>query len=110
MKTDTPKTIYLKDYTPYPFKIHSMDMNFDIHDGYTIVTATASYERLEPAAKEVFLNGEDLELLSVKIDGVETDDFTTTDAAMRIPTPSDAFELEITTKIYSKITNKSPYN
>ena len=99
MRTDTPKTIYLKDYKPYPFKVHSLGLNFDIHDGYTIVTAKSQFERLDPAAKDIFLNGEDMELLSVKIDGVETDEHSVTDDALRIPTPSDQFELEIQTKI-----------
>jgi aminopeptidase N len=100
MKTDTHKTIYLKDYKPYPFTIESMHLDFDLRDGHTIVTATAQYTRTSAAAKDVFLNGEDLEVLSVKIDGQATDDYTTTDAAMRIPTPSDSFQLEIKTKIY----------
>ena len=65
MRTDTPKTIYLKDYTPYPFTIQSLDLNFDIHDGHTIVTAKSRFERTNTDAKEVFLNGEDLELLHV---------------------------------------------
>lgn len=99
MRTDTPKTIYLKDYSPYPFKIHSLDMAFDIRDGHTIVTATSKFERVDPAAAEVFLNGEDMELLSVKVDGNAIDDYSVTEAALRISTPSDAFTLEITTKI-----------
>lgn len=100
MRTDTPKTIYLKDYKPYPFKIHSMKMNFDIYEGHTIVTATARYERLNSEAKDVFLNGEALELLSVKVDGKTVSEYSADDVSLRIPTPSDAFELEIVTKIF----------
>jgi len=74
-------------------------MNFDIRDGHTIVTATSVFERLDPKAKEVFLNGERLDLVGVKIDGKKTKDFNTTDNALRISTPSDKFTLEITTKI-----------
>ncbi|MAI62264.1 MAG: aminopeptidase N [Micavibrio sp. TMED27] len=100
MKTDTPKTIYLRDYKPYPFKIHTLNMNFDLHDDHTIVTATADYERLNDAAKDIFLNGEDLELLSIKADGQEITEYTQSDTDLRIPTPSDRFTLEIVTKIY----------
>jgi aminopeptidase N len=99
MRTDTPKTIYLKDYQPYPFKVQSLDMNFDIHDGYTIVTATANYERLG-AADELFLNGEDLELLSIEIDGAAVSDYSVDDESLRIPVSADEFELKIQTKIY----------
>jgi len=99
MRTDTPKTIYLKDYTPYPFKVHSLHLVFDIHDGHTIVTATSVFERLDREAKDVFLNGERLELLGVKIDGEEFKDYSVNDTSLRIPTPSDKFTLEIKTKI-----------
>jgi len=106
MKTDTPKTIYLKDYTPYPFEIKALDLHFDIHDGHTIVTATSQFKRTNPAAKDIFLNGEDLDLLSVKINGTETTDYTTTDTALRIPTPANEFTLEIQTKITPETNNR----
>ncbi|MGB0719134.1 MAG: aminopeptidase N [Bdellovibrionales bacterium] len=100
MRTETPKTIYLKDYKPFPFKVHKLDLNFDIHDGSTIVTAKADYERTDPAAKELFLNGEDLDLLSVHVDGAACDTYTRTDDALRIPVAADRFTLQIVTKIY----------
>lgn len=99
MKTDIPKTIYLKDYKPYPFKVQSLNLNFEIYDGHTIVTATSLFERIDEAAKDVFLYGEDLELLYVKIDGQDIRDYRVTDTALRIPCPGDQFELEIQTKI-----------
>lgn len=99
MKTEDPKTIYLKDYTPYPFEVEALDLNFDIHDGYTIVTAKAEYTRTNPAAKDVFLYGEDLDLMSVTIDGGEVNDYTKDERCLRIPTPSDQFTLEIKTRI-----------
>ena len=100
MRTDTPQTIYLKDYKPYPFTIKSLNMNFDIHDGYTVVTAKSFYERDNENAKEIFLNGEDLELLSISIDGQEVQDYKKDDVSIRIPCSSDSFELGIKTKIY----------
>lgn len=99
MKTDTPKTIYLKDYKPYPFDIKKIDLNFDIRAGKTIVTATSEIVRVDKAAKEMFLNGEHLELISVKIDGAAVDDYTVDARSLRVPCPSDEFTLEITTAI-----------
>lgn len=99
MRTDTPKTIYLKDYKPYPFKISSLDLNFDIHDGHTIVTATSEIERVDAAAKDIFLNGENLELLSVKIDGQTVSDYEQSDNALSISCSADKLTLEIQTKI-----------
>ena len=72
MRTDTPKTIYLKDYEPYPFELLSLDLDFDIQDGQTTVTATSKFRKKDKSAKQLFLNGEHLELLSITIDGEET--------------------------------------
>ena len=99
MRTDTPKTIYLEDYKPYPFKVESLHLNFDIHEGHTIVTASSLIDRLDRDAKEIFLNGERLDLVEVKVDGETIKDYTKTDTALRVPVPSDKFRLEITTKI-----------
>lgn len=99
MRTDTPKTIYLKDYKPYPFKIEHIDLNFDIHEGYTIVTTTTQFIREDKNAKDVFLNGEHLELLEVKIDGEVTTEYTADEKSLRLPTPGDKFTLEIQTRI-----------
>ena len=100
MRTDTPKTIYLKDYTPYPFKVETLDLNFDIHDGYSVVTAKSRFIRTDDSVSEVFLNGEELELLSLKIDGKEINDYRKDDTSLKIDCNKDYFDLEIETKIY----------
>lgn len=100
MRTDTPKTIYLKDYTPYPFEIEKLNLNFDIHDGHTIVTATSQFKRSNSTAKDIFLYGEDLEIITITIDGKDVDDYTQSDSSLRIPCTTDEFTLEIQTKIY----------
>ncbi len=104
MKTDLaptpPKTIYLKDYKPYPFAIHALDMKFELFDDHTIVTATAQYERKSDKAKNVFLYGEDLELLSVEIDNQKITNYQQNETSLRIPCPKDRFTLTIKTKIY----------
>ena len=45
MKTDTPQTIYLKDYTPPAFLVDTVDLDFDIAAGGTTVTATLAMRR-----------------------------------------------------------------
>lgn len=98
MRTDLPKTIYLKDYKPFPFEIENLDLDFDLHDTHTIVTAKAAYKR--KSAGDLFLYGEALELLSLKIDGVDYKDHKSDDSSLTINNVPDAFELEIVTKIY----------
>ena len=100
MRTDTPKTIYLKDYKPYPFTINSLDLKFEIFEGFTLVTATSEITRNNPNAKEIFLNGEELELLSVKINKLDITNYTADETALRVPCTQDEFTLEIKTKIY----------
>ncbi len=100
MRTDTPKTIFLKDYTPYPFEIESFELNFDIHDGYTIVTAKSQINRVNKSSGEIILNGEALELLNVTVDGAAISDYQRTEETLTIPCSADQFTLEIQTQIY----------
>jgi aminopeptidase N len=101
MSNDTPKTIYLKDYSPYPFEIGSLDLNFDIHDGYTIVTAKSLIKRKAGQdGAELFFYGEALELVSIKINGEAVKDYIADESSLKIKDVHDKFELEIITKIY----------
>ncbi len=98
--TDTHKTIYLKDYNPYPFEIKEFNLNFDIHDGYTIVTSTASY-KTKGKGEDIFLNGERLELLSLKVNNIENNNYKLNKSGLTLPCPNtEEFTLEIKTKIY----------
>ncbi|MFN4324736.1 MAG: aminopeptidase N [Azonexus sp.] len=70
MKTDTPPTVYLKDYTPPAFWIDTVDLDVDITAGSTTVTATLALRR-NPACpgQPLVLDGEELDTLSVTVDG-----------------------------------------
>ncbi len=45
MKTDTPQTIHLKDYTPPAFLVDTVDLDIAIAAGGTTVTATLAMRR-----------------------------------------------------------------
>ncbi len=99
MKTDTPKTTYLKDYKPYPYSIDHLALLFEIFDDHTIVTSTAQYMR--EAEGDLFLYGEELELLSMTLDGEPLENYSVDEGSMTIPAPeAEEFTLEIKTKIY----------
>ncbi len=72
MTTDTPKTVYLKDYTPPPFLIEDVDLRFDLGEETTLVTSTLKLVR-NPAfvtpRDGLSLDGQELELVSISIDG-----------------------------------------
>ncbi|MCB1652239.1 MAG: aminopeptidase N [Alphaproteobacteria bacterium] len=100
MKTDLPKTIYLKDYTPYPYDVESLALDFDLREGHTIVTAKGVYQRKGEKA-DLYLYGEELALLSLMIDGVEVEDYSVDDKGLTIPCPAaECFTLEVQTRIY----------
>ncbi len=102
MRTDTPKTIYLKDYKPFPYIVKHIDLNFDIHDGYTVVTARTEFEKPHNCKDELFLNGEDMDLLSIKIneETLPGKRYTKTAEGLTILAPEEKdFTLEITTRI-----------
>lgn len=99
MRTDTPKTIYLKDYKPYPYAVEHIGLVFDIYDDRTDVTATLKLSRKND--EPLYLNGEDLELVSIKKDGVEFTEYTKDDKGLTIPAPAEKnFTLETVTRIY----------
>lgn len=101
MRTDMPQTIYLKDYKPYPYDLESLDLNFDIRDGETFVTATTKMRKKAGTNEDLFLNGEHLSLKEVKIDGLAINDYEANDKGLTLPCPvNDEFELEITTIIH----------
>lgn len=98
MRIDTPKTIYLKDYKPYPYDVESIDLNFDIREGETFVTAKTQFKKKEN--EPLFLNGEDLEIISIQLDGNDINDYALDDKGIAIPAPkNDNFTVEIKTKI-----------
>ncbi len=100
MRTDTPQTIYLKDYKPYPYSVERLDLAFDIRDGRTVVKAATRYKKV--AGGDLILNGEQLELRSVVLDGsvLSDSDYTVDDSFLTIPAPgADEFTLEIETVI-----------
>ena len=99
MRTDTPKTIYLKNYEPFPFAIESLDLNFDIQDGYTTVTAISKVVSTVDNPPPMFLHGEALELMSLKIDGAEHKIFTANETGLTLNNVPPSFTLEITTRI-----------
>ena len=70
MRDATPATIYLKDYKPYGFEVTSVDLTFDLDPHRTRVTSRIAFTPKPNAGGKIFLHGENLTLISAKIDGV----------------------------------------
>ncbi len=66
---NAPQTKYLKDYKKPDFRIVHVHLLFDIRDGKTTVTATTQFEKDNPQAKHLILDGEKMTLKSVSLNG-----------------------------------------
>ena len=66
-----PSVIYLKDYKVPPYLVDDVHLDFKLYDDHAAITSTVNY-RLNPESetKDVLvLNGKELELLSITLDG-----------------------------------------
>jgi len=99
MKTDTPQTVYLKDYTPPAFLVDTVDLDFVIDAGATTVTSTLAMRR-NPAGtgRSLVLEGDELETLSVAVDG-EKVPFSATPTTLTLSDLPDAFTLQTVVRI-----------
>jgi aminopeptidase N len=111
MKTDTPPTVLLKNYTPPPFLVDTVDLDVDFRSEEAIVTARLQLRR-NPAAHTpqaaLTLDGDELETLTMAIDGVAlaADRYTRDDALMTIASVPDAFELRTVTRLRPHLNTK----
>lgn len=101
MPTETPKTIYLKDYTPPAFWLKTIALTFRIFDEHTEVMATQHYVRNGAHDDALVLMGQDQELITAIIDGKSVTP-TKTETGITIENVPDDFTLTLTTKINPK--------
>ncbi len=100
----TPSTIFLKDYQPPMYLIEHVKLHFDLHETKTVVTSTLKIRvnnENKEAAKSLVLDGQNLELLSVKIDGkaLSDKDYSCDEETLTLSEIPDTCEVEITTRI-----------
>ena len=111
MLTTAPKTVHLKDYTPPAFLVSTVDLDVDIRDDDTLVKATLAVSRHPQAAglkAPLELDGDELELLSVAVDGRPLDSTAYTLDAERLTIAGvpDRFKLETVVRIRPKQNSK----
>ncbi len=98
------KTIYLKDYTPYPFTISSVHLRLELDPQQTRVMSRLEFKRNPLAVNgqaPLELNGEHLELAAVRLDGrvLAAEDYSYDGRILRLDKVPEAFELEVETVI-----------
>jgi aminopeptidase N len=111
MLTPTPKTIHLKDYTPPAFLVSTVDLDVDIRDDDALVKATLAVSRNPLGAGSrapLELDGDELELLSLALDGrpLASSAYTLDAKHLTIPGVPVRFTLETVVRIRPKQNSK----
>jgi aminopeptidase N len=96
MREPQPKTIYLKDYTPPAFRVETVELDVDIRDDHALVRARLLVKR--NAAGPLVLDGDELELQSVTVDGAKARHEVTPERLSIYDVP-DRFTLETVSRI-----------
>ncbi|MEJ0026624.1 MAG: aminopeptidase N [Rhizomicrobium sp.] len=101
MRTEEPRAIRLKDYRAPDYHIAEISLDFQLDPPATRVTATSKVTRTGTAGAPLMLDGEELKLLSVAIDGrkLGADEYVLGETSLTLSKLPDAFTLEIVTEI-----------
>jgi aminopeptidase N len=104
MRTETPITLYLKDYAPPAWLIDTVDLHVAIFEGHAEVRTRLACRRNPAAlAGPLVLNGEALEFVSIALDSAALDParYSYTDNLLTITASlPDKFQLETTVRIH----------
>ncbi len=96
--TPTNSTVRLADYRPPAWRVSHVELTFDLGVEETLVHSklTLAQERDEP----LFLDGEDVELVSARLDGnaLSAGDYKVDAAGLTIPAARDGSVLELTVR------------
>ena len=96
MREPQARTIHLKDYTPPAFKVDTVELDVDIREDHARVSARLAVRR--NAAGPLVLDGDEVELLSLKLDGREVK-YDLTPERLTIHDVPDRFTLETVSRI-----------
>jgi len=101
----TPGATYLKDYTPPAYLVETAELDFELDPQTTHVRSRLRIHR-NPAAPQgaapLVLDGQDLELISLELDGhaLQGGDYTVGEESLTIETVPERFTLEVETRIH----------
>ncbi len=94
----TPQAKYRKDYTQPSHTISQIELTFDLYDTETTVTAVSQIKQMKDSTTLV-LDGEDLKLQALKVNGVDWSEYTELEAGLEIRQLPAEFELTVVTLI-----------
>jgi aminopeptidase N len=100
MRTDTPQTVYRKDYTAPTYQVDTVELGFDLDPARTIVANRMTMRRNPDSSRRgIELYGEDIELVAIRLNGKTLDKgaYTIDGTVLRILDAPDTVTLEIET-------------
>jgi len=104
MTSSQPQAVRREDYRPPDYRIERVDLAFDLAPETTRVTARlavrSNHDR-SAGIRPLVLDGDELELLSLALDGraLGPDDYALDEKSLTLPEPPESFTLEIETAI-----------
>ena len=100
MREPQAKAVHLKDYTPPAFQVDTVDLDVDIRDDHALVRARLEIRRnaAGPASAPLVLDGDELELVSVALNGKPVE-HSVAEESLTLPQVPDAFTLETVSRI-----------
>jgi aminopeptidase N len=100
MDQPVPQTIFLKDYQPFSHHIETVDLRFELDLEATRVTSRLTAERAAGGSATLVLDGQELVLESVSIDGkpLTPAQYQVDAQQLAIPATPEKFTLEIVTR------------
>ncbi|MBL1377265.1 aminopeptidase N [Zobellella iuensis] len=99
MTQTKPQVQYRDDYQPPHYWIDTLDLDVQLHDSATEVVAISRIRRNGEHSEPLELDGEQLELLQVAINGVDTSQYQQTGSGLVLSQVPQEFVLTIRTRI-----------
>ncbi|MEZ2574998.1 aminopeptidase N [Buttiauxella ferragutiae] len=97
--TQQPQAKYRHDYRAPDYTITDIDLTFDLDAAKTLVTAISQITRQGAAGAPLRLDGEDLTLVSVAVNGTTWEDYRQDEGALIIESLPETFTLTIVNEI-----------
>ena len=100
MRTDTPQTIYRKDYTPPSYLVDTVELGFDLDPARTVVANRLTLRRNPGSSqRSIELHGEEIELVALRLNGkaLGKGDYRLANNLLVIPEAPDEVTLDIET-------------
>ena len=105
MRTDTGQAVSRHDYLPYPYTLRQVELQFDLDAERTRVRCVLSLECKDTKNEApLVLNGQDLSLLSLSLDGValSADEYQIADEKLTLQPRAGRFQLEIVSECHPR--------